>query len=67
MSGQCHCVRMRTRKPITLSQIKAALDICNHDVRRSAEMLEVSERTLYRRMAEYGIKRSDRYEAAEAA
>ena len=58
---------MRTRKPITREQILAALDHADHDVDRAAELLEVSGRTLYRRMAELGVKRSDRYEAAQAA
>ena len=59
--------RMRTRKPITREAILAALDAHDHDVDRAAEALEVSGRTLYRRMAELGVKRSDRYEAAQAA
>ena len=58
---------MRRRKPLTREDILSALDVANHDVERAALLLEVSGRTLYRRMAELGIKRSDRYEAAEAA
>ena len=64
---------MRTRKPITREQILAALDEGGHDVETAAVALSrelgesVSGRTLYRRMAELGIKRSDRYEAATAA
>ena len=67
MSPRCHCVHMRTRKPITRDEILSALELAEHDVERAALLLEVSGRTLYRRMAELGIKRSDRYEAAEAA
>ena len=68
-----HIVRMRTRKPITRDQILAALEAGQHDVESAAVVLSrelgesVSGRTLYRRMAELGIKRSDRYEAAQAA
>lgn len=58
---------MRTRKPITRDEILSALEAGDHDVDRAAVLLEVSGRTLYRRMAELGIKRSDRYEAAQAA
>ena len=58
---------MRRRKPITRDQVLAALDSADHDVEAAARVLEVSGRTLYRRMAELGIKRSDRYEAATAA
>ena len=58
---------MRHRKPITRDQILSALDACDHDVDAAAKALEVSGRTLYRRMAELGVKRSDRYEAARAA
>ena len=60
----CH---MRRRTPITRDQILEALDSTDHDVERAAELLGVSGRTLYRRMAELGVKRSDRYEAAQAA
>ena len=59
--------RMRPRTPITREQILAALDASDHDVDGAAARLGVSGRTLYRRMAELGIKKSDRYEAAEAA
>lgn len=58
---------MRPRTPITREQILHALDAADHDVERAGALLGVSGRTLRRRMAEYGIKRSDRYEAAEAA
>ena len=58
---------MRRRKPITRDEILAALDASDHDVDAAAKALEVSGRTLYRRMAELGVKRSDRYEAARAA
>ena len=63
-----HSVRMRTRKPISREQILAALEASGHDVEKAADLIgDVSGRTLYRRMAEMGIKRSDRYEAAQAA
>ena len=62
-----HEGRMRPRTPIARDQILAALDATDHDVDGAAALLQVSARTLYRRMAELGIKKSDRYEAAEAA
>lgn len=67
MTVGVHYVRMRTRKPITRDEILSALNLAEHDVDRAADLLGVSGRTLYRRMAELGIKRSDRYEAAQAA
>ena len=66
----CH---MRRRTPITRDQILEALEAAGHDVELAAVVLSqelgtsVSGRTLYRRMAELGVKRSDRYEAAQAA
>ena len=47
---------MRTRKPITEEQILAALYTSDGDVKAAAKALEVSDRTLYRRMADYGIR-----------
>ena len=64
---------MRPRAPITRDQILAALDQAGHDVEMAAALLSrdlgtsVSGRTLYRRMRDMGIRKSDRYEAAEAA
>lgn len=58
---------MRPRTPITADQIVAALRESGNDVEAAAALLDVSSRTLYRRMAEYGIKRPDRYELGEAA
>ena len=58
---------MRPRTPITREQILAALDASDHDVDSAAALLQVSGRTLYRRMRDMGIRKSDRYEAAEAA
>lgn len=67
MSAGCHSVRMRTRKPISRDEILAALDATDHDVESAAVLLEVSGRTLYRRMAEYDIKARPRYEHTAAA
>lgn len=58
---------MRPKTPITREQVLTALDAADHDVEKAGELLGVSGRTLRRRMAEYGIRRADRYEAAEAA
>jgi transcriptional regulator of acetoin/glycerol metabolism len=56
---------MRQRKPITRDAILTALDETDHDVETAARLLEVSGRTLYRRMREYGIQRTDRYVLGE--
>lgn len=64
---------MRTRKPITRDAILAALDEAGHDVEAAAVVVSrelgqsVSGRTLYRRMREYGIQRTDRYVLEEEA
>lgn len=48
---------MRTRKPITEPEVIHTLAVCRGDVEEAADMLGVSARTLYRRMAEFGIRR----------
>lgn len=60
---------MRPRNDINPDEIIAALNACEGDVAAAARRLEVSERTLYRRMTEYGIRAQRRYdrEAAETA
>ena len=58
---------MRPRTHISTDRILAALDAHQGNVEAAAVELGVSSRTLYRRMAEYGIKPRVRYEAAEAA
>lgn len=58
---------MRPRTPITSEQIIRALAYSQGNVEVAAELLraegvEVSGRTLRRRMADYGIKARTRYE-----
>jgi DNA-binding NtrC family response regulator len=55
---------MRTRIPITNDQVTAALNDSDGDVKDAADRLGVSERTLRRRMRDYGIKARVRYEEA---
>ena len=57
---------MRPRTPITAEQIVKALATTKGDVEAAASLLNVSGRTLYRRMAEYGIKPQVRYELEAA-
>jgi DNA-binding NtrC family response regulator len=59
-----HDARMRTRIPITNDQVTAALNDSDGDVKDAADRLGVSERTLRRRMRDYGIKARVRYEEA---
>lgn len=59
--------RMRPRTPITAEQIITALERSSGDVGAAAALLKVSGRTLYRRMAEFGIKPHVRYQIGEAA
>ena len=47
---------MRTRRPISAIDILRSLEACKGDVDKAAAQLGVSARTLYRRMAEFGIK-----------
>jgi len=58
---------MRTRTPITAQEILGTLSVCRGNLREAADLLGVSERTLYRRMAEFGIKPKRTYEQADAA
>lgn len=67
MSVRGYCDRMRTRTPISREALMEALERADHDVDEAAKAFEVSGRTLRRRMAEYGIKPTLRYEAVEAA
>jgi transcriptional regulator of acetoin/glycerol metabolism len=55
---------MRTRAPLTAAQILEALERAGGDLPAAARELGVSDRTLYRRMAEYGIRARLRYEPA---
>lgn len=52
---------MRTRIPITAAEVLQALADANWDVKGAAARLEVSERTLYRRMRDYDIRSQLRY------
>jgi len=47
---------MRTRLPLTPQEIVDALRHCNGDIEAAARDLDISSRTLYRRMAEFGIR-----------
>ncbi len=58
---------VRSRTPITAEEILGTLNVCRGNLREAADMLGISERTLYRRMAEYGIKPRRSYERVEAA
>ena len=60
-------VVMRTRIPITAEEVLEALERAQWDVKAAASALDVNERTLYRRMRDYGIKRRIRYGTGEAA
>lgn len=53
---------MRTRTPISEADILAALRQCDWELRAAAHELDISVRTLYRRMAEYGIRGRVQYE-----
>lgn len=52
---------MRTRIPLTAAEVFTALARANWDVKAAARALDVSERTLYRRMREYDIRSQLRY------
>jgi len=58
---------MRTRLPLSAPEIVDALRQCGGDVEAAAQFLDVSTRTLYRRMAEFGIRARISYEPVEAA
>ncbi len=58
---------MRPRTPITAEEILGTLSICRGNLREAADMLAISERTLYRRMAEFGIKPKVSYERVAGA
>lgn len=54
---------MRSRRfVITPDEILSALEVAAGDVAAAARALDVSERTLYRRMRDYGIRPLVRYE-----
>ncbi len=55
---------MRTRIPLSHEQVTAALNDSDGDVKDAATRLGISERTLRRRMRDYGIKARVRYEEA---
>lgn len=58
---------MRTRTDLTAEEILGTLSVCKGNVAQAADLLNVSERTLYRRMVEFGIKPRRSYERVEAA
>ena len=58
---------MRTRLPLTAPEIVDALRRCGGDIEAAAQYLDISSRTLYRRMAEYGIRARLIYEPVDAA
>ncbi len=47
---------MRPRTPITAEEILGTLSVCRGNLREAADLLGISERTLYRRMTEFGIR-----------
>jgi transcriptional regulator with GAF, ATPase, and Fis domain len=58
---------MPTRKRLSTDAILVALRASEEDVERAAHLLEVTPRTLQRRMAELGIRARIRYEVEVAA
>lgn len=52
---------MRTRRDLSPTEIESALEAHSGNVKAAAEFLGVSERTLYRRMAEFSIRAKVRY------
>ena len=58
---------MRPRTPLDPDAILEALNASDGDIAAAALVLGVSERTLYRRMAEAGIQARIRYEKAATA
>lgn len=58
---------MPTRKQLNAEAILVALRASNEDVGAAALLLNATERTLQRRMAELNIRARIRYEVAEAA
>jgi transcriptional regulator of acetoin/glycerol metabolism len=59
-------VAMRPRTPITAEEILGTLSVSRGNLREAADLLGISERTLYRRMAEFGIKPRRSYERVES-
>ena len=57
---------MPTRKTLTTEAILVALRARDEDVAAAAELLNVTERTLQRRMKELGIRARIRYEVQAA-
>jgi transcriptional regulator with GAF, ATPase, and Fis domain len=58
---------MPTRKRYAATEILAALRRSDEDVAKAADDLQMTERTLQRRMAELGIRARIRYEAESEA
>lgn len=64
---------MRTRVPITAKQIVDALNASDGDLTAAVKLINkatgwpVSERTVRRRMADFGIKSSVRYRVSKVA
>lgn len=61
-----HIDAMPTRKTLSADVILLALRACDEDVEAAAVLLQVTTRTLQRRMAELGIRARIRYEVAAA-
>lgn len=58
---------MPTRKTLAAETILVALRASDEDVEAAATLLNVTPRTLQRRMAELGIRARIRYELGEVA
>lgn len=58
---------MPTRKSLSADTILVALRASGEDVAKAANLLNVTERTLQRRMSELGIRARIRYELEDAA
>ena len=58
---------MPTRKTLSADAILVALRATDEDVEAAAHLLDVTVRTLQRRMSEVGIRARIRYELGEAA
>ena len=61
-----HIDAMPTRKTLSADVVLLALRACNEDVQAAADLLNVTLRTLQRRMSELGIKARIRYEQEAA-
>lgn len=64
LAVSCQSVGMRPRFRLTPEDIIAVLNARNGDMKAAAKDLEISERTLYRRLTDFQIKPVVRYEKA---